>query len=160
MPILGKLKEFLDANRVAYEVRTHIPAFTAQEIAAAQHVPGREMAKVVILRAGGEFLMAVLPAPYLVDVQALAKAAGKPDLKLAAESDFAALFPQCERGAMPPFGNLYGLPVWVDGSLARDKEIWFNAGTHDQTVHMAYADFVRVVQPKVATFGRRSEQAA
>ena len=160
MPILGKLKEFLDANGVAYEVRTHIPAFTAQEIAAAQHVPGREMAKVVILRSGGEFLMAVLPAPYLVDMQALAKAAGKRDLQLATESEFAGLFPQCERGAMPPFGNLYGLPIWVDGSLARDKEIWFNAGTHDQTVHMAYADFVRLVQPKVATFGRRSERAA
>ena len=160
MPILGKLKEFLDANGVAYEVRTHIPAFTAQEIAAAQHVPGREMAKVVILRSGGEFLMAVLPAPYLVDVQALAKAAGKPDLQLASESEFAGLFPQCERGAMPPFGNLYGLPVWVDGSLARDKEIWFNAGTHDQTVHMVYDDFVRLVRPRVATFGRRSERAA
>ena len=159
MPILGKLKEFLDANRVAYEVRTHTPAVTAQEIAAAPHVPGREMAKVVILRSGSEFLMAVLPAPYLVDVQALAKAAGRPDIKLATESEFADLFPQCERGAMPPFGNLYGLPVWVDGSLARDKEIWFNAGTHDQTVHMAYADFVRVVQPKIATFGR-SEKAA
>src|SRR5437773_4634389 len=100
MPILGKLKEFLDANRVAYEVRTHIPAFTAQEIAAAQHVPGREMAKVVILRSGGEFLMAVLPAPYLVDVQALAKAPGKQDLQLASESQLAGRFPRCARGAM------------------------------------------------------------
>ena len=154
MPILRKLKEHLDANRVAYEVRTHSPAFTAQEIAAAQHVPGREMAKVVILRSGDQFLMAVLPAPYLVDVAKLAEASGKPDLQLASESEFAGLFPQCERGAMPPFGNLYGLPVWADATLTRDGEIWFNA------VHMAYADFARLVQPTVATFGRRAEQAA
>jgi len=160
MPILRKLKEHLDANGVAYEVRTHSPAFTAQEIAAAQHVPGREMAKVVILRSGDQFLMAVLPAPYLVDVAQLAEASGKPDLQLASESEFVGLFPQCERGAMPPFGNLYGLPVWADATLTRDREIWFNAGTHDQTVHMAYADFARLVQPTVATFGRRAEQAA
>src|SRR5438552_15317045 len=124
MPILGKLKEFLDANGVAYEVRTHIPAFTAQEIAAAQHVPGREMAKVVILCSGGEFLMAVLPAPYLLDVQAPAEAAGKPALQLASEREFARLFPQCERGGIPPPPTPYAPPARVGRSLARSSDLW------------------------------------
>ena len=159
MPIHTKLREFLDANGVAYEVRSHLQAFTAQEVAAAQHVPGREMAKVVIVRAGREFLMAVLPAPRRVDLGQLGAAAGKPDLHLATEAEFAGLFPECEAGAMPPFGNLYGLPVWVDQALTRDKDISFNAGTHDQTVRMAYADFARLVQPRVASFGMQARAA-
>ena len=159
MPIHTKLGEFLDASGVAYEVRSHLQAFTAQEVAAAQHVPGREMAKVVIVRAGREFLMAVLPAPQRVDLGQLGAAAGKPDLHLATEAEFAGLFPACEAGAMPPFGNLYGLPVWVDQALTRDKDISFNAGTHDQTVRMAYADFARLVQPRVASFGMQARAA-
>src|SRR3989454_11292211 len=121
MPILTKLKEFLDANGVAYEVRAHLPAFTAQEVAAAQHVPGREMAKVVIVRAGREFLMAVLPAPRRGDLGPLGAAAGKPDLHLATQAEFAGLFPECEAGAMPPFGHLYGLPLWGDEAPTRAK---------------------------------------
>jgi len=159
MPIHTKLREFLDASGVAYEVRSHLQAFTAQEVAAAQHVPGREMAKVVIVRAGREFLMAVLPAPQRVDLGQLGAAAGKPDLHLATEAEFAGLFPACEAGAMPPFGNLYGLPVWVDQALSRDKDISFNAGTHEQTVRMAYADFARLVQPRVASFGMQARAA-
>jgi Ala-tRNA(Pro) deacylase len=159
MPILAKLKEFLDANGVAYEVRSHLQAFTAQEVAAAEHVPGREMAKVVIVGAGREFLMAVLPAPQRVDLGKLGAAAGKSDLHLATEAEFADLFPQCEAGAMPPFGNLYGLPVWVDEALTRDRHISFNAGTHEQTVRMAYADFARLVQPRVASFGVHARAA-
>jgi Ala-tRNA(Pro) deacylase len=151
MPILTKLKEFLDANHVRYEVRSHRPAFTAQEVAAAEHVPGREMAKVVMVRDGGEYLMAVLPAPYHVGLERLGKAAGRTGLRLATEAEFARLFPGCEPGAMPPFGNLYGIPVWVDESLTRDDEIAFNAGNHEQTVHMRYADFARLVQPRVAS---------
>jgi Ala-tRNA(Pro) deacylase len=152
MPILTKLKEFLDANGVPYEVRTHPRAFTAQEVAAAEHVPGRELAKVVMVRNGGDFLMAVLPAPDHVALEGLAKAAGKPRLRLATEDEFASLFPGCEPGAMPPFGNLYGIPVWVEKSLTRDEHIVFNAGNHEQTVHMAYADFARFVRPSVASF--------
>ena len=152
MPILTKLKEFLDANGIAYEVRTHPRAFTAQEVAAAEHVPGRELAKVVMVRNGGEFLMAVLPAPDHVGLESLAKAAGKPRLRLATEDEFASLFPGCEPGAMPPFGNLYGIPVWVEKSLTRDEHIAFNAGNHEQTVHMAYADFAHLVRPSVASF--------
>ena len=110
MPILTKLKEFLDANRVRYEVRSHRHAFTAQEVAAAEHVPGREMAKIVMVRSGDEQLMAVLPAPYHVDIEPLGKAVGRTDLRLATEAEFARLFPDCDLGAMPPLGNLYGVP--------------------------------------------------
>ena len=152
MPILTKLKDFLDANQVAYEVRSHPRAVTAQEVAAAQHVRGREVAKVVMLRTGEEYLMAVLPAPYHVDLTRLAEASGKHDLRLATESEFAGLFPGCEPGAMPPFGNLYGMAVWVDRSLTQDEDIFFNAGNHEQTVHVAYADFARLVQPRIASF--------
>jgi Ala-tRNA(Pro) deacylase len=151
MAILTKLKEFLDTNGVRYEVRSHRPAFTAQEVAEAEHIPGREMAKVVMVRDGDDYLMAVLPAPDHLDLDRLGKAAGRDELRLATEREFARLFPGCEPGAMPPFGNLYALPVWVDESLARDDEIAFNAGNHQQTVHMKYADFARLVQPRIAS---------
>ena len=151
MPILTKLREFLDRNKVIYEVASHRQAFTAQEVAQAQHTPGRELAKVVMLRSGAEFIMAVLPAPYRIDLGLAKTALGKADLQLASEQEFAGLFPKCEAGAMPPFGNLYNLSVYVDRSLTRDEEIVFNAGTHTQTVKMKYADFARLVQPKVVS---------
>ncbi len=151
MPMLTKLTEFLDANGVPYEVRLHRRAFTAQEVAEAEHIPGREMAKVVMLRDDRGFVMAVLPAPYHVDIQAFRAATGRPELRLAEEAEFAGLFPDCEPGAMPPFGNLYGIAVWVDDALSRDEEIAFNAGDHERTVHMKYADFARLVEPQVAT---------
>jgi len=151
MPILTKLREFLDRNNVRYDVASHPQAFTAQEVAAAQHVPGKELAKVVILRSGRTFLMAVLPAPYRVDIERARAATGKPDLTFATEQEFAGLFPQCEPGAMPPFGNLFNLETYVDETLTRDEQIVFNAGTHTQTVRMKYADFARLVQPKVVT---------
>jgi Ala-tRNA(Pro) deacylase len=152
MPILTKLREFLDQNSVHYEVASHRQAFTAQEVAAAQHVPGKELAKVVMLRAGTEFIMTVLPAPYRVDLDRIKAAIGKPEVMLATEQEFKGLFPQCEPGAEPPFGNLYGLPVYVEQALTRDEQIVFNAGTHTQTVKMKYADFARLVQPTVAAF--------
>jgi Ala-tRNA(Pro) deacylase len=148
MPILTTLKKFLDAAGVRYEVRTHGTAYTAQEVAAAEHIPGREMAKVVMVRDGDGYLMTVLPAPYHLSFDRLEKAAGHP-LRLARETEFAELFPGCEPGAMPPFGNLFGIPVWADESLTRDDEIAFNAGNHEQTVHMRYADFERLVKPRV-----------
>ena len=152
MPILTRLKEFLDRNGVAYEVRSHRPAYTAQEVAAEEHIPGREVAKVVMVRDGAGYLMAVLPAPYHLSFPRLEEAASGRPLRLAKEEEFAQLFPQCEPGAMPPFGNLYGIPVWVDETLTRDDEIAFNAGNHEQTVHMRYRDFARLVQPRVLSF--------
>jgi Ala-tRNA(Pro) deacylase len=150
MAVLGKLKEFLDANGVPYRVRSHRTAYTAQEIAAEEHIPGREMAKVVMLRDGRDYVMAVVPAPYRVGLDRLRRATKRPGLRLATEAEFAALFPGCDPGAMPPFGNLYGMTVWVDEELARDDEIAFNAGNHDETVHMRYGDFARLVHPTVA----------
>lgn len=152
MPILTKLREFLDSAGVKYDVLSHRQAFTAQEVAEAQHVKGKELAKVVILRSGSQFFMAVLPAPLRVDLDLAEGVVGRHDLRLATEEEFTGLFPQCEAGAMPPFGNLYNLPVFVDQSLTRDEDIVFNAGTHTQTVRMKYAEFVRLVQPKVAAF--------
>lgn len=152
MPILAKLREFLDNNGIHYEVLSHRQAFTAQEVAAVQHVPGMELAKVVMLRSGTEFVMAVLPAPYRVDLERAKTVLAKPEVSLATEQEFKGLFPQCEPGAMPPFGNLYNLAVYVEQALTRDEEIVFNAGTHTQTVKMKYADFARLVQPKVVSF--------
>jgi len=149
MPILTKLREYLDKQKVPYEVLSHRQAFTAQEVAQAQHVPGRDLAKVVMVRSGGAFVMLVIPAPYRVDLERARLAIGKTDLVLATEDEFKGLFPQCEAGAMPPFGNLYDLPVYVDRTLTRDEAIVFNAGTHTQTVKMKYDDFARLVQPKV-----------
>ena len=150
MPILTKLREFLDQHHVRYDAHAHRQAFTAQEVAEAEHVHGREVAKVVIVHSQREFMMIVLAAPCRVDLQRARAVLGKPDLEIATEQQFAGLFPQCEPGAMPPFGNLYGLPVWVDRALTRDEHIIFNAGTHTDTVHMRYADFAHLVQPKVA----------
>ena len=151
MPPLNKLKEFLDSKQVSYEVLAHPVTLTAQHLAAVEHVSGKELAKVVVLRSGSEFMMVVLPAPYHVDLERARTATGKRDLEVARESEFANLFPDCETGAMPPFGNLYNLQVWVDESLARDDEIVFNACTHTQAIRMKYSDFSRLVHPKVAT---------
>jgi len=150
MPPLTKLQEYLDANHVDYEVLTHPEVYTTQELAAVEHVRGRELAKVVMLRSGSELLMAVLPAPYHVDLNKVRAATGRRDLVLATEQEFVNLFPNCEAGAMPPFGNLYDMPVWADESLSRDEDIVFNACTHRTAVRMKYADFARLVRPNVA----------
>lgn len=147
---LNKLKEFLDNSLVAYEVLTHPVAFTAQQLAAVQHVKGKQLAKVVVARSGSEFIMIVLPAPYHVGLQRARALTGRQDLEIAHESEFASLFAGCEPGAMPPFGNLYNVPVWVDESLAQDEEIVFNACTHTQAIKMKYSDFARLVHPTVA----------
>jgi len=158
MPILTKLREFLDKQAVHYETLTHAPAFTAQEVAAAQHVPGRELAKVVIAKAGERFVMAVLPALNKLDLAKLGAALPEKTAQLASEEEFARLFPQCEPGAMPPFGNLFGLPVYVDTSLSRDETIVFQAGTHTETVRLRYAEFARLVAPTVGDFTLRREE--
>lgn len=161
MPILRKLQEFLDQNKVSYEVKNHPEAFTAQEIAAAQHVPGKQMTKVVILKADGSFVMAALPAHHLIDFDKARASLGAKQVSLATEQEFTSLFPECEPGAMPPFGNLFGLPVYVDPSLEDDEVIYFNAGNHRQTVKMKYQDFKTLVQPKVvALSGRPKTKAA
>jgi Ala-tRNA(Pro) deacylase len=152
MPILGLLKEFLESNDVQYSVHSHPQAFTAQEVAALQHVKGRLLAKVVIVRADGALRMLVLPADHRVDFDKLTAALGVSDVALASEADFESVFPGSEVGAMPPFGNLYGLPVHADRSLERDTEIVFNAGSHTQTMKIPYRDFVALAKPVMADF--------
>ena len=151
MPV-QRLKEFLDANGVKYVTISHSPTFTAQEIAASAHIPGKEMAKTVMVLVGGKMAMAVLPASFKVDFERLGAAAGTDDVKLATESQFRDMFPGCEIGAMPPFGNLYDMDVYVSDRLAEDEEIAFNAGSHTELVRLAYKDFDRLVKPKMGKF--------
>lgn len=151
MPI-DKLKSFLDGEGIKYVIITHSRAYTAQEAAASAHIPGRELAKTVMVKLDGRMAMAVLPASYHIDLEHLAEAAGVKKAALASEHEFAGLFPDCDTGAMPPFGNLYGMDVFVAESLAEDDEIAFAAGSHTELVRMAYDDFERLVKPKVLAF--------
>jgi Ala-tRNA(Pro) deacylase len=149
-----RLKTFLDGNHVSYATLQHPIAFTAQGVAAATHVHGRELAKTVVIRVDDRFVLAVLPAPGRVDLKRFREVVGADLVSLATEAEFQGLFPGCEPGAMPPFGNLYGLPVYVDEKLTLDRQIVFNAGTHSEAVRMEYSDFARLVQPKVVAFSR------
>ncbi len=151
MPV-QKLKTFLDDHRVKYVTISHSPAYTAQEIAASAHVKGREMAKTVMIKIDGKMTMAVLPASFQVDLDMLMDAFGAQRVELATEDEFKGRFPECEVGAMPPFGNLYDLDVYVAGELAEDDEIAFNAGSHTELVKLGYADFARLVKPRVLDF--------
>ena len=154
MSISTRLKSFLDENQIPYSVTTHMRAYTAQGAAATMQISGKELAKSVVLRAGEEMILAVLPAPNHVRLDKLAAEAGK-SVWLATEQEFCSLFPDCEPGAMPPFGSLYNLPVYMDDSLAADEEIVFNAGTHRDAIRMRYADFARLAKPVVCSFASR-----
>ncbi|HKW31775.1 MAG TPA: YbaK/EbsC family protein [Candidatus Acidoferrum sp.] len=154
MSISTRLKGFLDENQIPYSVMTHTTAYTAQGAAATMQISGKELAKSVVLRAGEEMILAVLPAPNHVRVDRLAAEVGK-SVSLAIEQEFSGLFPDCEPGAMPPFGSLYNLPVYVDESLAADEAIVFNAGTHRDAIRMRYEDFVRLAKPKVCSFAQK-----
>ena len=145
-----KLREFLDSQRIKYVTISHSPAYTAQEIAACAHIPGKELAKTVMVKADGKMAMAVVPASHKVNLAHVREAAGAKQLDLAGEQDFKGAFPECEIGAMPPFGNLYGMDVYVSETLAKDEEIAFNAGSHTELIRLSYKDFERLVRPKVA----------
>jgi Ala-tRNA(Pro) deacylase len=154
---LKKLKAFLESGGIKYEVIRHPEAFTAQEIAAATHIPGKQLAKTVILKVDDEMAMAVLPASHMVDFDLLKKAVGASTVEMVREQEFEKLFPDCEVGAMPPFGNLYGLEVFVAESLAEEGEIAFNAGSHKELVKMSFKDFESHVKPKVVKFSVRRQ---
>lgn len=151
MPV-KKLVEFLDGNDVRYITINHSPAYTAREIAASTLVPRREFAKTVIVHLDEELAMAVVPASRHVDLDALAAASGAKKAVLADEETFKSRFPDCDVGAMPPFGNLYGMPVYVDTLIKDDDDISFNAGTHTQVVRLACDDFLRLVEPVIGDF--------
>jgi Ala-tRNA(Pro) deacylase len=160
MAIPASISEFLDLHHARYSLVSHPTAFTAQEEAAAAHVPGREWAKVVVCMADNHPVLAVLPAPLKVDLDRLKQAAHAASLRLANEGEFKGLYTDCEVGAMPPFGPLYRQPVFVDASLTADPEIAFNAGSHRDAIRMPYGEFRRLVRPTVAEFGTASSDAA
>ena len=155
MPV-QRLKEFLDANNTKFVTISHSQAFTAQEIAAAAHVPGKEMAKTVMVKLDGDLAMVVLPAPDQVSIAHLQEASGAREVELASESEFSDRFPNCQVGAMPPFGNLWGMTVFVDERLREDEQIAFNAGSHTELVKLSYTDYERLVEPVVARVSTRS----
>ena len=154
MPV-RKLKQFLDDKKVKYVSIQHSPSYTAQEIAASAHIPGKELAKTVMVKLDGKMAMAVLPASFRIDFDLLKDACDAERAELATEQEFRDAFPECELGAMPPFGNLYGMEVFVAPSLAEDEEIAFNAGSHTELIRLAYRDFERLVQLKLLNFAAR-----
>src|SRR6266480_5171665 len=151
MPV-KKLKEFLDQERIKYVSIVHSTAYTAQEVAASAHITGKELAKTIIVELDGKMAMAVLPANRKIVLQDLREVTGSEEVKFASEEEFKKKFPDCETGAMPPFGNLYGMEVYVAESLTDNEEIAFNAGSHTEVIKLAYKDFERLVRPKVVSF--------
>ena len=151
---LDLLEGYLDTEGVAYTIDEHPPRYTAQELAQVEHVSGRLIAKAVMTLADGNPVMVVVPGVAKVDLGAVRKALGAQEIRLALEEEFGHLFPDCEIGAEPPFGNLYAVPVLVDAALARDRVIFFNAGSHRRTVTMTYADYARLVRPAVGAFAK------
>lgn len=159
MPFSTKLQEFLEQNQVAFKHTVHPLAYTAREVASAEHLPPRDVAKVVIISAENGYHMAVLPANRALDLAELRTALGFSHGRLATEKELAGLFPDCDLGAMPPFGNLYDMPVYVDSGLALDDWIAFNAGSHTDVVHMRFRDFRWLVSPMILPLAREVELA-
>jgi Ala-tRNA(Pro) deacylase len=154
MPMLEKLLKFLEENGVQYTRHSHPTAYTAREVASVEHVPAHKVAKAVIFLSENGFGMAVLPGDNMLDLQGMRTLLGVARLRLATEGELSSLFPDCELGAMGPFGNLCGLPVYVDAELAHQDSIAFNAGTHRDVIHMKFSDFQRLVNPKLVDLSR------
>lgn len=155
MAVTELVQEYLRQANVAYSVFPHAPAYTAQEEASVTHIPGRDWAKSVVFFADGEPIQAVVPADLVIDLEQLLLLTGAERLRLATEEELAALYPDCEPGAMPPFGPLYNQPVFVDIALAAEPQIVFNAGTHHDAVCMRYEDFASLAEPVVGSFAMR-----
>lgn len=151
MPV-KRLKDFLDKQGIRYVTIIHSPAYTAQQIAACAHIPGKELAKTVMVKIEGRMAMLVLPSNRKVVLQEVRDLLGIEHARFASEEEFQEMFPECEIGAMPPFGNLYGMDVYVAPSLAENEEIAFNAGSHTELMKLSYKDFVRLVRPQILSF--------
>ncbi len=147
-----RVKSLLDNAGVSYEMMEHDTAFTSLEVAAATHVKARELAKAVMLKSSGHTVMAVIPATCKINFDLAESFLKSQDVSLAAEEEFSPLFPDCERGAMPPFGELYGVDVIADEKLAKDREIVFNAGTHHEIMRMSFEDWKNLVKPRMGSF--------
>ena len=154
MPI-QKVKKFLDENGIKFVSIQHSAAYTAQEVAALAHIPGELLAKTVMVKIDGQMAMAVVPASHQIDFDRLREVAEAESVELASEDEFKDFFPACDVGAMPPFGNLYDMPVYCSDALSEDLEIAFSAGSHSELIRLAYADYEQLVQPTIASFSRR-----
>ena len=154
---LTKIKDFLDQHNIRYTIIKHSSAYTAQEIAASAHISGKELVKTVMIKFDGKMAMAVLPASYKISFDDLKEVLGVEKVRLAYEQEFMDKFPDCEVGAMPPFGNIYGMDVYVAESLADDEEIAFNACSHTELIRMNYKDFEELVKPKRMKFSELSK---
>jgi len=154
MPI-QKLKKFLDDNGIKFVSIQHSAAYTAQEVAALAHIPGEEMAKTVMVKVDGKMAMAVVPASHQIDFDRLREVASAESVELASEEEFKDYFPACDVGAMPPFGNLYDMPVYCSSALSENLEVAFSAGSHSELIRLAYADYEQLVQPEIASFSKR-----
>jgi Ala-tRNA(Pro) deacylase len=154
MPLIERLRTFLDSNHAEFTLTVHSKAFTAREVALAERLPPREVAKSVVLFGDGEYHIVVIPASKLVDFHELRPALGLSQARLATEEELGRLFPDCELGAMAPFGSLYNLPVYLDASLAGEPVIAFNAGTHREVIHMPTAEFRRLANPVIVSLVR------
>jgi len=152
MDCKAKLEKYFRDNGVKFKAMAHPTAYTAQEVAAAQEVKGEQVAKVVMVLADAKAVMLVMPASYRIDFPKLKSVLKAKEARLAKEEEFSGLFPDCDTGAMPPFGNIYDVPVYVDRSLTEDPEIVFQAGSHRDTMKIAYKDYARLVNPTVAEF--------
>lgn len=160
MAMIKKLKELFDEAKVSYEVYNHPLAYTAQEIAQRQHFSGDQMAKVVMLEVDKRLVMAVITASQKVHLMTVRASLGAAEVRLATEDEFVSRFPDCEIGAMPPFGNLFGLPVYVDPAVTQDESIYFNAGNHVQTVRIRYDDFEKLAAPQVVRLAEEKKDRA
>jgi Ala-tRNA(Pro) deacylase len=156
MPMLEKLVAFLDQNQVKYTRHSHPTAYTAREVAAMEHVPAHKIAKTVVFFSENGYGMAVLPGDSMLDLQGLRALLGVSRLRLAAEGELNGLFPDCELGAMAPFGNIWNVPVFVDGGLAAEETIAFNAGTHRDVIHMRFDEYQRLVKPSIVSVSRHA----
>jgi len=152
----SKLQEYLDSQKVKYTLIKYSPVYTAQEIAASAHIPGSQMAKTVMIKVDGKMVMAVLPAPNRVNFERMKELCAAKKIELASEQEFKSLFPECEVGAMPPFGNLYGLDVYAEEELAEEIEIAFCAGSHGELIRMPFKDFQRLANPKIHRFSYKA----
>jgi Ala-tRNA(Pro) deacylase len=151
MPLLDKLRDFLNAKQAEFTLTVHPNAFTAREVAAVEHLPAREVAKTIVVTSDNQFVMFVVPANQLIDFHEVRNTLGLTHARMATEDELGRLFPECELGAMPPFGGLYGLPVYLDSTLTGEDRIAFNAGTHREVIHMRTAEYRRLAQPTIAS---------
>jgi Ala-tRNA(Pro) deacylase len=156
MPLMEKLRAFLDQNHAEYTHTVHSLAYTAREVAAVEHLPAREVAKTVVVHADNGYHMLILPANRMVDFQEIRDILGFCHARMVPETELSQLFPDCELGAMPPFGNLYGMRVYLDSDFAAEEMLTFNAGTHRDVIHMRTSDFLKLVRPTLVSLAREA----